>query len=145
MSSSFPAGNSSLPSTSQELAEIFGTSDDEEDIDFPFSLSAGLPGELSLTNTNTKKFSSSLLGNPEPELFLHTFHDALNSMSPVPLSTSQPPAVVQQDREKTDGTDKKVDDIMKEDVPNEKGEELVDVEGDGSAEVKPQGSDNYIA
>lgn len=30
--------SSSLPGSSRELAEIFGTSDDEEDMDFPFSL-----------------------------------------------------------------------------------------------------------
>ena len=61
-------------------------------------------------------------------------------MSPVPVSTSQPQAVVQRNSVKHDGTDKKGDDNMKEVAPNEKGEELVDVEGDGSAEVKPQGN-----
>ena len=85
-----PAGNSSLPSTSQELAEIFGTSDDEDDdVDFPFSLTSGLPGELSLPSTDTKKFESSLLGNADSELFLNTFHDTLTSMPQVPVTVGQ--------------------------------------------------------
>ncbi len=33
--------SSSLPGSSQELADIFGTSDDEEDMEFPFSLNVG--------------------------------------------------------------------------------------------------------
>lgn len=55
-------------------------------MDFPFSLSAGLPGELSLPNTDTKKFENSLLGN---ELFLSTFHDTLSNIPPVSMSISQ--------------------------------------------------------
>lgn len=112
-------------------------------MDFPFSLSAGLPGELSLPNANTKKFGSSLLGNPEPELFLSTFHDALNSIPPVPVSINQPLAgEVAQGNEVRDGSDKKDGNKIKEDVPNEKGVELMDEgvkEQKKSTEVKPQG------
>ena len=103
------AGNSSLPSTSQELAEIFGTSDDEDDVDFPFSLSVRLPGELSLPNTDTKKFDN-LLGN---ELFLNTFHDTLSGISPVPVSISQ-------NLKATSVSDKGGN----SDKPSKKGEEL---------------------
>ena len=54
-------------------------------MDFPFSLSAGLPGELSLPNTDTKKFENSLLGN---ELFLSTFHETLTGIPSAPVSMS---------------------------------------------------------
>ena len=117
-------GNSSLPSTSQELAEIFGTSDDEEDVDFPFSISSGLPGELSLQNTDTKKFGNSLLGNTDSEMFLtHTFHDTLSSMPHVPVSISQSlkEMDMQVHMKAGSGNDK-----PKDEVSNGKGVELME-------------------
>ena len=71
-------GNSSLPSSSQELADIFGTSDDEDDIDFPFSLNTDLHvskgySDITLPEENTKSFGSSLLSNEDSGLFLSSF------------------------------------------------------------------------
>lgn len=142
------AGNSSLPSTSQELAEIFGTSDDEEDIDFPFSISSGLPGELSLQNTETKKFGNSLLGNSDSEMFLtHTFHDTLSSMPAVPVTISQSLKEVdmQQVNVKVGGGSGAAasNDKPKDEASNGKGEELKATNGNektSAEEVKPSTS-----
>lgn len=82
-------------------------------MDFPFSLSGGLPGELSLPNTDAKKFENSLLGN---ELFLSTFHDTLSGISSVPMSISQ-------NLRAMSASDKS----GKSDKPSEKGEELTDI------------------
>ena len=112
------------------MAEIFGTSDDEEDVDFPFSISSGLPGELSLQNTDTKKFGNSLLGNTDSEMFLtHTFHDTLSSMPPVPVSISQSlkEMDMQVDMKERSGSGAAVsNDRLKEEVSNGKGEELME-------------------
>ena len=82
------AGTPSLPSTtslptSQELAEIFGTSDDEDD-DYPFPLSSDLPINSTLTSSEsmeTKQFSdSSLLSSimaQDTGLFLGQLGDPL--------------------------------------------------------------------
>ena len=97
-------------------------------MDFPFSLSSGLPGELALPNTtDAKKFESSLLGNTDSELFLNSFHDTLRNMTPVPVSIGQPAkGMVAQDKggDKLKGNDKP-NNIM----PNEKGAELDAQEG----------------
>lgn len=66
--------NFSHPSSSQELADIFGTSDDEEDVGFPFGLNSALPvpkgfEDITLPGGNT----NSLLGNTDSELFLAGF------------------------------------------------------------------------
>ena len=103
------------------MAEIFGTSDDEDDVDFPFSLSGGLPGELSLPNTDTKKFENSLLGNTNSELFLNTFHDALSSMTPVPVSMSR--SLKEADMK---GGGASNDIKTKDGASNEKGAELME-------------------
>ena len=71
-----------MPSASQELADIFGTSDDEED-DFSFALPTGLSinkgfTDIGLTSGVSKKFESSLF-NPheDSELFLNTIPKSL--------------------------------------------------------------------
>jgi hypothetical protein len=110
------------------LAEIFGTSDDEEDVDFPFSISSGLPGELSLPNTETKKFGNSLLGNSDSEMFLtHTFHDTLSSMPPVPVTISQSlrEMDVQVNAKVGGGGAAVSNDKPKDEASNGKGEELM--------------------
>ena len=66
--------NSSHPSSSQEMADIFGTSDDEEVVDFPFGLSSDLPvpkgfEDITLPGGN----GNSLLSNADSELFLAGF------------------------------------------------------------------------
>lgn len=134
-----------MPSTSQELAEIFGTSDDEDDVDFPFGLSSGLPGELSLPSTDTKKFGNSLLGTTDSEMFLtHTFHDALGSMPPVPVSISQSLREMDMQVAMKEGGGTASNDKSKDEVSNGKGAELMETKitnendkGQGaSAEVK---------
>lgn len=76
-------GNSSHPSTSQELADIFGTSDDEDDVDFPFVLSSELPvpkgfEDIALAGGP----ENSLLGNTaDSELFLAGFQPSPNKDS----------------------------------------------------------------
>ena len=128
------------------MAEIFGTSDDEEDVDFPFSISSGLPGELSLQNTETKKFGNSLLGNSDSEMFLtHTFHDTLSSMPAVPVTISQSLKEVdmQQVNVKVGGGGAAAsNDKPKDEASNGKGEELKATNGNEktSAEVKPSTS-----
>lgn len=65
--------SSSLPSTSQELADIFGASDEEQDMDFPFSLNMG------------KAFTDlSLPGSREADFFLNS----LNSLDSIPVSSN---------------------------------------------------------
>lgn len=112
------------------MAEIFGTSDDEEDVDFPFSISSGLPGEFSLQNTDTKKFGNSLLGNTDSEMFLtHTFHDTLSSMPTVPVSINQSlkEMDMQVDMKEGSGSGAAVsNDKPKDEVSNGKGEELME-------------------
>lgn len=76
-------GNSSLPSSSQELADIFGTSDDEDDIDFPFGLSTDLQvpkgySDIALPEGGSKSFGSSLLTNEDSGLFLNSFQPQVN-------------------------------------------------------------------
>lgn len=68
LSSPYAEKSSSLPGSSQELAEIFGTSDDEEDMDFPFSLNVdkSFP-DLNLTDGRVSEFflkSINSLGGP---------------------------------------------------------------------------------
>lgn len=79
------AGTPSLPSTtslptSQELAEIFGTSDDEDD-DYPFPLSSDLPTLTGSEAIETKQFpDSSLLSSimaQDTGLFLDQLGDPL--------------------------------------------------------------------
>ena len=92
-------------------------------MDFPFSLSSGLPGELSLPSTDTKKFGNSLLGTTDSEMFLtHTFHDALSSMPPVPVSISQS---LDMQVDMKEGGGAASNDKPKDDVSNGKGEELM--------------------
>ena len=53
--------SSSLPGSSRELAEIFGTSDDEEDKDFPFSLNADKTfPDLNLADGRVSEFFKSI-------------------------------------------------------------------------------------
>lgn len=66
--------SSSLPGSSRELVDIFGTSDDEENIDFPFSLNVG------------KSFPELLPEGREAEFFL-------NSLTSLSMDTSLSPAV----------------------------------------------------
>ena len=62
-----------MPSTSQELADIFGESGEEHDIDFPFSLNMG------------KAFTDlSLPDSREADFFLNS----LNSLDSIPVSSS---------------------------------------------------------
>ena len=80
----YHAGNASLPSstslpTSQELAEIFGTSDDEDE-DFPFPLSSDLQ-MANLGGVETKQFSdvsqfATVIGE-DSSLFLGSLGDTL--------------------------------------------------------------------
>lgn len=68
--SSHTEKSSSLPGSSRELAEIFGTSDDEEDMDFPFSLNVDKTfPDLNLADGRVSEF----------------FFKSLNSLS-VPVS-----------------------------------------------------------
>ena len=132
------------------MAEIFGTSDDEEDVDFPFSISSGLPGELSLQNTETKKFGNSLLGNSDSEMFLtHTFHDTLSSMPPVPVTISQSLRemdVQQVNVKEGGGSAAASNNKPKDEASNGKGEELMKTkatngnEKTSAEEVKPSTS-----
>ena len=142
-----PAGNSSLPSTSQELAEIFGTSDDEEDVDFPFSISSGLPGELSLQNPGTKKFDNSLLGNSDSEMFLtHTFHDALSSMPPVPVSINQSLRVMDMQVDMKEGGRGGTgsNDKPKDEASTGKGEELMETKAANGNEREDEQSGTEV-
>lgn len=68
----FPAEkSSSLPTSSRELAEIFGASDDEEDMGFPFSLGVGKAfPDLSLPDGRVSEF----------------FLNSINSLSVPPVS-----------------------------------------------------------
>lgn len=61
-----------MPGSSRELAEIFGTSDDEEDMDFPFSLNVdkSFP-DLNLTDGRVSEFflkSINSLSVPVPSM-----------------------------------------------------------------------------
>ena len=72
-------GNSSHPSSSQELAEIFGTSDDEDD-DFPFNLNPNLNNtfaDIGLPSGDSKKFDGSLLTEQDSGLFLGSIQEPL--------------------------------------------------------------------
>ena len=118
----FPADqSSSLPSSSQELADIFGGSDDEEDMDFPFSLNVG------------KTFPDlSLPDGREAEFFLNS----LNSLSdiPVTMDSGLPSSVVQgakkaalkkavgEGDERGEGVNKSGAEGVKHEDTNEKGD-----------------------
>ena len=74
-----PTDTFTHPSSSQELAEIFGTSDDEDDITFPFTLPESLPMGKVFANipplsadgsSDSKHFPPSLLGGHHSSLFL---------------------------------------------------------------------------
>ena len=86
---------SSLPGTSQELAEIFGTSDDEDE-DFPFNLNSYLTvgkelGDIGLPDSEPKRFDTSLLGGTDSVLFLSSIQESLGpSMEHLPESGSTP-------------------------------------------------------
>lgn len=76
--------SSSLPGSSRELAEIFGTSDDEEDMDFPFSMNVdkSFP-DLSLNDGRMSEF----------------FLKSINSLS-VPVRSTDSTLVPSSDSEK---------------------------------------------
>ena len=86
---------SSLPGTSQELAEIFGTSDDEDE-DFPFNLNSYLTvgkelGDIGLPDSEPKRFDTSLLGGTDSVLFLSSIQESLGpSMEQLPESGGTP-------------------------------------------------------
>lgn len=74
-------GTSSLPSASQELAEIFGTSDDEDE-DFSFNLNSYLTvgkglGDMGLPESEPKRFDSTLLGGTDSALYLSSIQESL--------------------------------------------------------------------
>ena len=87
MSLFLTTGNSSHPSSSQELAEIFGTSDDEDIDEFPFDLTSNLNlGKTSFTDIDmpvvatpdSKKFDSSLLSEQDSNIFLNSIQESLS-------------------------------------------------------------------
>lgn len=125
------------------MAEIFGTSDDEEDVDFPFSISSGLPGELSLQNTDTKKFGNSLLANTDSEMFLtHTFHDTLSSMPHVPVSISQSLREMDMQVDMKEGSGRAAvrNDKPKDEATNGKGVELMETKSTNGNEKEQKTS-----
>lgn len=133
---SLGADNSLLPSSSQELADIFGTSDDEDDVDFPFSLTSNLHipkgyDDISLSAGDTKTFGNSLLSNDDSGLFLNNCQqssvnkggDGINGRLP---ETVNGPPVTQ-----TIGASK--DDVcVKQDTDSKELESLSASEGQGS-------------
>ena len=88
-------GTSSLPSASQELAEIFGTSDDEDE-DFSFNLNSYLTvgkglGVMGLPESEPKRFDSTLLGGTDSALYLSSIQESLGpGMEQLPEGSGTP-------------------------------------------------------
>ncbi len=123
--------NFSHPSTSQELADIFGTSDDEEDVGFPFGLNSALPipkgfDDITLPGGNT----NSLLGNTDSELFLAGFQPSPK----VDSSSSEVKSSPQVEEVKKEPEVKPQDVVMETGDKNDDNKEEVEVNNDKNKE-----------
>ncbi len=106
------------------MADIFGTSDDEEVVDFPFGLSSDLPvpkgfEDIALPGGN----GNSLLSNADSELFLAGFRPSSDKDSREAAKVSPPKEEVQKEceiepqDEKMETAEKQNDDDKKDIEP----------------------------
>ncbi len=103
------------------MADIFGTSDDEEDVGFPFGLNSDLPvpkgfEDITLPGGDT----NSLLGNTDSELFLAGFQPSPNKDSSEAKPSPQVEKPQQNDvvMKTDDNSDKDGNDDNKDTIPS---------------------------